>query len=92
MSYTLLGATTFGVTYDRDVTYSYQVIKPYYLDNSVGLFVRRAVGGRYDVIVNFAGTLALTCYVVLCVEFPRWGFVRLAPFDNLIVAVRQSMG
>jgi hypothetical protein len=43
-------------------------------------------------VLAFAGTLAVTCYVIICVEFPRWGFVRLAPFDNLIVAVRQSMG
>jgi len=43
-------------------------------------------------VLAFAGTLAVTCYVILCVEFPRWGFVRLTPFDNLIVAVRQSMG
>jgi hypothetical protein len=54
LSYTLLGATTFGVTYDRDYQFSYQVETPYFVDNGVGLFVRRAVGGRFDVIANAA--------------------------------------
>jgi hypothetical protein len=54
LSYTLLGSTTFGVSFDRDVTYSYQIENPYFLDNSVGVFVRRAIAGRYDVIVNAA--------------------------------------
>jgi len=54
LSYTLLGATTFGVTYDRDVAYSFEALNPYYLENSVGFYVRRAVGGRFDVIVNAA--------------------------------------
>ena len=54
LSYTLLGATTFGVTYDRDYQFSYQVATPYFVDNSVGVFIRRAVGGRFDVIANAA--------------------------------------
>jgi hypothetical protein len=54
LSYTLLGATMFGVTYDRDVAYSYEAINPYYLDNSLGVFIRRAMGGRFDVIVSAA--------------------------------------
>jgi hypothetical protein len=54
LAYTLLGATTFGVTYDRDVTYSYEAISPYYVDNSIGAFMRHAVGGHFDVIVNAA--------------------------------------
>jgi hypothetical protein len=54
LSYTLLGATMFGVTYDRDVAYSFEALNPYYLDNSVGVYIRRAVGGRFDVIVNAA--------------------------------------
>jgi hypothetical protein len=54
LSYTLLGATTFGVTYDRDVAYSFEALNPYYLENSAGIYVRRAVGGRFDVIVNAA--------------------------------------
>ncbi len=54
LSYTLLGATMFGVTYDRDVSYSYEVINPYYLENSLGVFIRRAMGGHFDVVVNAA--------------------------------------
>ena len=54
LAYTLLGATTFGVNYDRDVQYSYEAVNPYFLENSVGVFVRRALGGRFDVIVNAA--------------------------------------
>ena len=54
LSYTLLGATTFGVTYDRDLAYSFEVVNPYFLENSAGLYVRRALGGRFDVIVNAA--------------------------------------
>jgi hypothetical protein len=54
LSYTLLGATTFGVTYDRDYQFSYQVETPYFVDNSVGVFIRRSVGGRFDIIANAA--------------------------------------
>jgi hypothetical protein len=54
LSYSLLGATVFGVSYDRDVQFSYEAVNPYYLDNSVGVFVRRQLGGRVDLIVNAA--------------------------------------
>lgn len=40
----------------------------------------------------FAGTLALTAYVVLNLEFPRAGFVRLDAVDALLAEVRASMG
>lgn len=54
LAYTLLGATTFGVTYDRDITFSFEQATPYFLDNSVGVFIRRAVGGKWDVMANAA--------------------------------------
>lgn len=54
LSYTLLSATTFGVTYDRDYQFAFEERNPYFVDNSVGLFVRRAVGGKFDVIGNAA--------------------------------------
>jgi hypothetical protein len=54
LSYTLLGATTFGVSYDRDYEYSVSATPPDFVDNSVGLFVRRAVGGHFDVLGNVA--------------------------------------
>jgi hypothetical protein len=43
-------------------------------------------------VVAFAATLALTCYVILNVEFPRLGFARLGPIDALLAGVRQRMG
>lgn len=52
LSYTLLGATTFGVSYHRDLTYAYEVANPFFVDNSVGLSIRRALGGRLDTIVS----------------------------------------
>ena len=54
LSYTLLGATTFGATYDRDYQFAFETLNPYFIDNSVGVFIRRAVGGKFDVIVNAA--------------------------------------
>jgi hypothetical protein len=52
LSYTLLGATTFGVRYRRDLTYSYEEHQPFFVDNSVGGYLRRALGGRFDVLVS----------------------------------------
>jgi hypothetical protein len=52
MSYTLLGATTFGVSSSRDLTYSYDELQPFFIDNSVGASVRRALGRRFDVLVS----------------------------------------
>ena len=43
-------------------------------------------------VVAFAGMLALTCYVIANVEFPRYGFIRLGPIDGLLSQVRQRMG
>jgi hypothetical protein len=52
LSYTLLGSTTFGVSYHRDLTYSYEVDDPFFVDNSVGGSIRRALGGRFDAIAS----------------------------------------
>jgi Putative beta-barrel porin 2 len=52
LSYTLLGATTFGVSYRRDLTYSYEETQPFFVDNSVGASVRRALGRRFDVLLS----------------------------------------
>jgi hypothetical protein len=54
LTYTLLGATTFGVTYDRDYEFSYEALTPYFVDNSVGVFVRRALGRQVDVLASVA--------------------------------------
>jgi hypothetical protein len=52
LSYTLFGATTFGVAYNRDYNFAYEVLTPYYVANDVEVSVRRALGGRFDVILN----------------------------------------
>jgi len=52
MSYTLLGATTFGVSGSRDLTYSYDELQPFFIDNSVGASVRRALGRRFDILMS----------------------------------------
>jgi len=52
LSYTLLGATTFGVSYNRDLTYSYDELQPFFIDNSAGASVRRALGRRFDALVS----------------------------------------
>jgi hypothetical protein len=54
LAYTLLGATTFGVTYDRDYQFAFETANPYFIDNSAGVFIRRAVGGKFDVLGNAA--------------------------------------
>jgi hypothetical protein len=52
LSYTLLGSTTFGVSYSRDLTYSYEEARPFFVNTSVGLSVRRALGRRFDVLTS----------------------------------------
>jgi hypothetical protein len=52
LSYTLLGATTFGVSYARDLTYSYSEREPFFIANSVGASVRRALGRRFDILLS----------------------------------------
>ena len=52
LSYTLLGATTFGVSYNRDLTYSYDELQPFFIDDSVGASLRRALGRRFDALVS----------------------------------------
>lgn len=52
LSYTLLGSTTIGVSARRDLTYSYEALEPFFVDNSTGVSVRRALGRRFDVLVS----------------------------------------
>jgi hypothetical protein len=52
LTYTLLGATNFGASYRRDLTYSYEELQPFFIDQSVGASVRRALGRRFDLIVS----------------------------------------
>ena len=41
--------------------------------------------------VGFAAIVALTVYVILDIEYPRLGFVRVDAVDELLVAVRAGM-
>jgi hypothetical protein len=42
-------------------------------------------------IVAFAAILALTVYVIIDMEYPRMGFIRVDAFDRALVEVRASM-
>jgi hypothetical protein len=39
----------------------------------------------------FAGIVALTVYVILDIEYPRMGLVRIDAIDRLLVDVRAGM-
>lgn len=54
LAYTLLGSTSFAVTHTRGIGYSWEFAQPYFVDNSVGASVRRALGRRFDMIVSGA--------------------------------------
>ena len=42
-------------------------------------------------MVGFAAVLAVAVYVILDIEFPRLGFIRVDAFDQALVDLRQSM-
>ena len=53
---------------------------------------RMADGPRSWVhMLAFAVTMALSLYVIVDLEFPRLGFIRLDAWDQLLVDVRASM-
>jgi hypothetical protein len=52
LSYTLQGATTLNLIWDRDVAYSYQPNLPFYLAKSVTGRIRRQIAGRVDAIAT----------------------------------------
>jgi putative beta-barrel porin BBP2 len=52
LSYTVLGATTLGVSYRRDLTYSYEELQPFFVNNAAGASIRRALGRRFDVLLS----------------------------------------
>jgi hypothetical protein len=76
LSYTLLGATTFGVSYVRDVNYSYETLQPYYVSDAAGVSVREALGPKFDVLVS--ADRAVYAYRNLQVGVPLAG---QAPLD-----------
>jgi hypothetical protein len=42
-------------------------------------------------MIGFAATMALALYVILDLEFPRLGFIRLDAYDQVLVDLRESM-
>jgi hypothetical protein len=50
LAYTLLGATRFGASYRRDLTYSYSELQPFFVDTGVGASIRHALGRRFDIL------------------------------------------
>ena len=41
-------------------------------------------------MVGFALTMALALYVIVDLEFPRLGLIRLDAYDQVLVDVRES--
>ena len=52
LSYNLLGSTTIGASFSRDLTYSYEELQPFFVNQSYGASIRRALGRRFDVLVS----------------------------------------
>lgn len=77
LSYTMFGSTTFGVSYRRDLTYSYEVTQPFFVANSVGASVRRALGRRFDLL--FSADRHRYDYQELAFSTPNASQVPLAP-------------
>ena len=42
-------------------------------------------------VIGFALILASTVYVILDIEFPRLGFVRVDSFDRILIELRDTM-
>jgi hypothetical protein len=42
-------------------------------------------------MLGFAVALAVSVYVILDLEFPRLGLIRVDPFDQALVDLRKSM-
>jgi hypothetical protein len=52
LNYTLLEATQFGFTWDRDAIYSFETLWPYAKLNALGGRVRRQIRGQFDGILG----------------------------------------
>ena len=42
-------------------------------------------------ILTFSGALASAFYLIVDLEYPRFGFIRVDAFDQFLIDVRQSM-
>jgi hypothetical protein len=52
LSYTLQGTTRMTFSADRDLTYSYERLQPYYVLNGIGVWIRRQVVGAFDITLG----------------------------------------
>jgi hypothetical protein len=43
-------------------------------------------------VIAFATVMAATAYVILDIEYPRFGFIRIDDIDQLLVNLRKDMG
>jgi len=48
-------------------------------------------GRHWLYVVAFASVMAISVYVILDLEYPRFGLIRVDPFDQLLVNVRATM-
>ena len=42
-------------------------------------------------IVGFAAAMTLTVYVIVDIEYPRFGFIRMDEADRVLMELRDSM-
>ena len=55
-------------------------------------YAMAAAGRSWFHTVAFVAVMAITVWVILDLEYPRAGFIRLDSFDQAMVDVRSSMG
>ena len=58
----------------------------------LGGYAMAAAGRSWLHTMAFVIVMAITVWVILDLEFPRAGFIRLDSFDQAMVDVRASMG
>ena len=58
----------------------------------LGGYAMAAAGRSWLHTMAFVVVMAITVWVILDLEFPRAGFIRLDSFDQAMVDVRASMG
>jgi hypothetical protein len=85
LSYTLLGSTVIGASYRRDLAYSYSALQPFFVDDAVGVSIRRALGSRFDVLLS--GDRHRYDYETVLTAGPE-----LAPRRDLTWAYSASVG
>ena len=50
-----------------------------------------AIGTAWLHLFGFAAIMALSVYIILDIEYPRLGLIRIDSFDQAIIELRQSM-